>query len=198
MDQGGWVIVLDGSLLSSQNGGEDNQEVSVVSFISRATVTVGVVIVGAVALAMPAGAASKVGPHQFFAGVINGTDGNTSVPITIKMACFGPLRPGQTGHPLGGQTLAVHQLFPPTATDGSLGNTGDGSTIGVFFHAPPPSASPMTTTDSVSFTRYDKTKNLPTSVTLPCTGTGTVWFVPIPVVPPSQSEGVPVRFVSQP
>jgi hypothetical protein len=68
----------------------------------------------------------------------------------------------------------------------------------VFFHAPPPSASPMTTTDSVSFTRYDKTKNLPTSVTLPCTGTGTVWFVPIPVVPPSQSEGVPVRFVSQP
>jgi hypothetical protein len=146
---------------------------------------------------MPAGAASKVGPHQFFTGVINGTDGNTSSPISIEMACFGPLHPGQTGHPLGGQTLAVHQLFPPTTADGSLGNTGDGSTIDVFFHAPPPSA-PGATADPTAFTHYDRSKKLPTSLTLPCTGTGTVWFVPIPVVPPSESAAVPVRFVSQP
>jgi hypothetical protein len=39
---------------------------------------------------------------------------------------------------------------------------------------------------------------LPTSLTLPCSGTGTVWFSPIPVVPPSRSASVPVDFVGQP
>jgi hypothetical protein len=167
-------------------------------WISRAVITVGLAILGTVALSLPAGAAAKVGPHQYFTGVINGTDGNTVIPISIQMACFGPLHPGQTGHPLGGQTLAVHQLFPPTTTDGTLGNTGDDSTIDVFFHAPPPGSAPGATSDPTAFTRYDKTKKLPRSLTLPCRGTGTVWFVPIPVVPPSQSATVPVQFVSQP
>ncbi len=166
-------------------------------WISRAAITLGLVILGTLALSLPAGAAAKVGPHQFFTGVINGTDGNTVTPIGIEMACFGPLHPGQTGHPLRGQTLAVHQLFPPSPTDGSLGNTGDDSTIDVFFRAPPP-ASAEATADPTAFTRYDKTKKLPTSLTLPCSGTGTVWFVPIPVVPPSQSAAAPVQFVSQP
>jgi hypothetical protein len=175
-----------------------NQEVPAMTWISRAVITAVLAILATVALGLPAGAAGKVGPHQFFTGVINGTDGNTTVPISIQMACFGPLHPGETGHPLGGQTLAVHQLFPPSTSDGSLGNTGDGSTIDVFFHAPPPSAHPAASGDPTSFTRYDKTKKLPTSLTLPCSGTGTVWFVPIPVVPPSESAAVPVQFASQP
>ena len=150
--------------------------------------------------ALPAGATHKVGPNQYFTGVINGTHGNTVVPIPIQMACFGPVTPGETGHPLGGQTLAVHQLFPPAPAT-TLGKTGSDSTIDVFFGAPPPStlgglsAHAATT---VSFTRYDKTKGLPKSLTLPCGGTGTVWFVPIPVIPPSQAEAVPVQFESQP
>lgn len=165
---------------------------------SRAVIAVVLAIVGSVALSLPAGAASKVGPHQYFTGVINGTDGNTVTPIDIEMACFGPLQPGQTGHPLRGQTLAVHQLFPPATTNGTLGNTGDDSTIGVFFHSPPPASATGASAGSTTFTRYDKAKKLPTSLTLPCGGTGTVWFVPTPVVPPSQSEAVPVQFVSQP
>lgn len=48
------------------------------------------------------------------------------------------------------------------------------------------------------FTRYDRPQPLPTSLTLPCAGTGTVWFTPIPVVPPSRAATVPVRFVGQP
>jgi len=151
------------------------------------------------ALGTGAGAAGKVGPQQYFTGVINGTDGNTANPITIRMACFGPLHPGQTGHPMSGQTLAVHQLFPPSSTAGSLGNTGDDSVIDVFFHTPPPSATRNRASGQTpSFTRYDKPQRLPTSITLPCAGTGTVWFSPLPVVPPSQSASVPVQYVGQP
>jgi hypothetical protein len=162
--------------------------------VGMASIVLGVVS----AMALPAGAAGKVGPKQYFTGVINGKDGNTSIPITIRMACAGAVRPGQTGHPMGGQTLAVHQLFPPSPT-GSLGYTGNDSEIGVFFNAPPPARSrARAATTSTTFTRYDRTQPLPTSLTLPCEGTRTVWFVPIAVVPPSRAATVPVRFVGQP
>jgi hypothetical protein len=165
----------------------------------RAVGLLGVTALTWAALSIPAGAAGVVGPKQFFTGVINGKDGNTTIPITIKMDCFGPVYPGQTGHPMGGQTLAVHQLFPPSSTTGSLGETGGDSTIGVFFGAPPPAASVgPAAEETLVFTRYDKPKPLPTSLTLPCGGTGTVWFSPIPVVPPSRSASVPVDFVGQP
>jgi hypothetical protein len=110
------------------------------------------------------------------------------------MACTGTLQTGQTGHPRAGQTLAVHQLFPPASS--SLGYTGKDSMIGVFFAAPPPGAGEVNAMTRM-FTRYDRPQPLPTSLTLPCTGTGTVWFSPIPVVPPSRAAAVPVRFVSQ-
>ncbi len=158
-------------------------------------------LVSVTAIASPAGAAHKVGPDQYFTGVINGTDGNTITPIPIQMACFGPSTPGETGHPLSGQTLAVHQLFPPS-TDSSLGETGNDSTIEVFFGALPPAGATASTSKTaskpVSFTHYDKTKALPTKLTHPRSGTGTVYFVPIPVVPPSESQGVPVQFEPQP
>jgi hypothetical protein len=164
------------------------------------------VLTGTTALAIPvlaipvtaAGATGRVAPGQYFNGVVNGVDGNTVTPITIQMGCFGPVVPGATGHPLPGQTLAVHQLFPPTAGSG-LGKTGDDARIGVFFGAPPPGGSaPGPAAGSVTFSHYDRTKPLPTTVTLPCSGTGTVWFTPIPVTPPSRSQAVPVRFVGQP
>jgi hypothetical protein len=161
--------------------------------LRRAMAALGLVFVVAALSALPAVAASPVGPSQYFTGVINGHDGNTATPIVIRMACGGP---AQTGHPLRGQTLAVHQLFPPSAAAGSLGQTGNDSEIGVFFNAPPPSAG-APADGSVTFRRYDRTRRLPTSLSLPCAGTGTVWFTPVPVVPPSQSATVPVRFVNK-
>jgi len=167
----------------------------------RIAVVLSIPMVALTAATQTAGAAQKVGPNQYFTGVINGTDGNTVTPIAIQMACFGPLRPGETGHPMEGQTLAVHQLFPPTVTS-TLGKTGNDSSIDVFFGAPPPAtplgASAHTAVKTIRFVHYDKSKGLPTSLTLPCSGTGTVWFVPIPVVPPSQAAAVPVEFESQP
>jgi hypothetical protein len=157
----------------------------------------GVLLAGTV-LVYPAGAALSVGPKQYFTGVVNGHEGNTVIPIAIRMACFGAVRPGETGHPMAGQTLSVHQLFPPVATAGSLGFTGNDAEIGVFFAAPPPAARSAAVTTTPIFRRYDVSKRLPTSLTLPCAGTGTVYFVPIPVIPPSRAATVPVDFVGQP
>lgn len=170
--------------------------------LRRSSLILGLTVAACAATGLPAVAsqaqAGTVGPRQYFTGVINGKDGNTTVPITIMMACAGPVKPGETGHPLAGQTLAVHQLFPP-APAVSLGKTGNDSRIGVFFGAPPPGApGARAAAGTPVFTRYGVTKPLPTSVTLPCSGTGTVYFTPIPVVPPSQSATVPVRYVGQP
>src|ERR1700733_9139528 len=105
--------------------------------VRRTALVLVVVLMATWAMALPAGALGKVGHKQYFTGVINGTDGNTATPIPIQMACFGPLTPGETGHPMAGQTLAVHQLFPPASSGGSLGYTGKDSEIEVLFQAPP-------------------------------------------------------------
>ena len=140
--------------------------------LRRSSGMLGLAAVAVLAVGLQAGPAQagSVGPKQYFTGVINGKDGNTTNPITIKMACTAG---AQTGHPRAGQTLAVHQLFPPAA-------------------------GPRAGATSRTFTRYDSPRSLPTSLTLPCAGTGKVWFSPIPVVPPSRSAVVPVRFVSKP
>ena len=170
--------------------------------VRRVGALVGLVILAGSAMALPAGAADKVGPDQYFTGVINGHDGNTTVPIVISMACFGPVTPGATGHPMAGQTLAVHRLFPPSSVAGSVGFTGHDSEIGVFFGALPPvtpaPASSKASATTPIFTRYDVPQPLPTSLNLPCGGNGTVNFVPIPVIPPSRAASVPVVFVGQP
>jgi hypothetical protein len=179
--------------------GRTQEEMASVRNLWRSSGILGLTVVAFAAVGPPPAQAGTVGPKQFFTGVINGKDGNTTTPIIIEMACNGHLRPGQTGHPLAGQTLAVHQLFPPTRTSGSLGRTGNDSKIGVFFNAPPPDADrSRSAAGTPVFMRYDKSKPLPTSLILPCAGTGTVWFTPIPVVPPSQSATVPVRYVGQP
>jgi hypothetical protein len=166
--------------------------------VRRVGAVLGLMVLAGSVMVLPAGAAGKVGPNQYFTGVINGHKGNTTTPITIRMACFGPVTPGEIGHPMAGQTLAVHQLFPPTATAGSLGFSGKDAEIGVFFNVLPPVTSSGSVTTTPVFKRYDVSEPLPTSVTLPCGGTGTVYFTPIPVVPPSRAASVPVAFVGQP
>lgn len=158
----------------------------------RSSAVAGLALAACAATALPA-SAGAVGPKQYFTGVINGHDGNTIIPITIRMACVGPIKPGETGHPMAGQRLAVHQEFPPVSS--GLGYTGNDSEIG-FFLVPPPGG--QVAAGTPIFKRYDRPQPLPTSLTLPCAGTGNVYFVPIPVIPPSMSQSVPVRFVGQP
>jgi len=140
----------------------------------------------------------KVGPHQYFEGLVNGQPGSGS-PVPIKVACFGPVMPGEKGHPLAGQTVEVTR--PLVIVLGHSGYTGKNATsIVAFFGPPPPTPSPVPPRAStVTFTRYDVKKPIPTSVLLPCSGTGLVYFIPFPQSPPSSRDAtVSVSYVGQP
>lgn len=107
-----------------------------------------------------------VGPHQFYVGDVNGA----TADAVIKVGCFGP---SSTGHPLSGQTVAVH-LTPPdsTKTGGYTGESADH--IFVEFESAPISSAPL------SLTAYDVKAAIPTDLNLPCGGPGKVVFVPAP------------------
>jgi hypothetical protein len=125
---------------------------------------------------------------------VNGHSGSNA-PVAIRMACFGPLQPGQTGHPLPGQSVEV---LLGGATSAGPGFTGaNGSSIGVFFGPPPPSAAPAA--GLLTMHRYRVAKPIPQSLVLPCAGSGWVTFVPLPMSPPtSRDVVVPVAYVGQP
>jgi hypothetical protein len=159
----------------------------------RRAVAVGAVVLAlAVVLPTTAGAAThhqRIRPHQYFSGVVNGSTGQPA-PSTITMVCPGPA--SGTGHPLGGQTVEVNRT---AGTNSGAGYTGTrGTSVSVFFGALPPSA---TAVGQVTFTRYGVPMAIPTSLTLPCSGSGVVGFLPFPRTPPfSRAATVPVEFVN--
>lgn len=143
------------------------------------------------AVSTNAGAAThpKVGPHQYFDGLVNGSIGAGS-PAIVKVVCPGP--ENQKGHPLAGQTVEVTE---PKAILSTSGYTGNHVTfIGAFFVAPPPTANGP---GQVNFTTYGVAKPIPTSLDLPCGGTGHVTFLPFPQSPPtSRAAVVAVEYVN--
>ena len=119
-------------------------------------------------------------PHQPFGGLVNGRRANA----IVRMACFGPIRPGETGHPFGGQTLEVIE-GPYGGYTGSLGK----SVVARFREDP---------SVSTTFTHYDTPQPIPTSLNLPCGGSGLVVFSPEPDSPTARSATVTVNYVGQP
>jgi hypothetical protein len=138
----------------------------------------------------------RIRPNQAFGALVNGHDGVTA-PAVIQMACFGPTFPGETGHPMAGQTVEVVRPVHRTTPSGFTGP--DATTIVAFFGVLPPT--PIVTPPStgiVTFSRYGVAQAIPTSLVLPCAGTGNVNFVPLPLIPTSRSAIVPVSFLGQP
>lgn len=153
--------------------------------------------IAGVAWLAPGASASgaPIGPQQFFSATVNGSTGETHRAV-VAMACYGAIHPGETGHPITGQHVAVTRVLTGSAGTAALGYTGNRATsIGVFFGAPPPRAA--STASHVTFSRYG-TKGIPTSLVLPCSGTGQATFVPLPLDPSEHSIAVPVSFVGQP
>ncbi len=140
----------------------------------------------------PSPAIHPIRPAQFFDGLVN----DAARESTIRMACPSVIRPGQTGHPAPGQSVSVHQLYPPSAATG-LGFTGAASTIAAVLRV----VSPTATTAAASiplavFSLYDRPVAIPTTLTLPCGGAGAVVFEPVQGGSASQSFTTKVKFVS--
>jgi hypothetical protein len=148
-----------------------------------------------VLVAVPTTSASAgplpIGANQAFLGSVNGrfTDG------TIDMACYGPVTPGEMGHPMSGQTLEIYSPPPPVYYQPGLkvGNTGDSATKIVASIA-----NDGTVYGRVTFINYFTQISIPTDIELPCGGTGVVRFQPRPVNPNTVHGAVGVTFVGQP
>jgi hypothetical protein len=149
-------------------------------------------LIGAVALG-PASLAQavSVGPQQYFYGDVYGpvsTTGSASQSV-IDVTCSAA---ALTGHPVSGQTVKVTQIFPPPAT--TAGYTGDDAveidtsliyTVGTLSADIP----------IATFTQYSVTAPIPTSITVPCSGSGVMSFTPYPDDSGTPSD-VTVTFVS--
>lgn len=135
--------------------------------------------VGAAQAAIP----DTVGPGQQFVGMVNG--GN--VHVVVRMGCFGPVKPGQTGHPMEGQTLEVAKA-EVIRTPGYTGSRAT-AIVARFREDPSP---------GVFFSHYGVAKPIPTSLVLPCAGGGVVRFTPQPGSPTAHAARVTVSYEGQP
>ena len=155
-------------------------------FIAATALVVGTAGAGAAVVAH-----GKIGPHQYFVGFVNGNSGLVH-HAQIRVACAGPIQPGRTTHPLAHQTLNVTR---PTAISTKFGFTGPrGTHISAYLGIPPAA------TDGggiATFAYYDTPKPIPTTLIVPCSGSGFITFIPFPRDPgKSRSFVVPVDYVN--
>jgi hypothetical protein len=120
-------------------------------------------IVGVTLAPAVASNAARVRPSQHFDGIVNGNHTNA----VIHVACPGPVREGQTGPPTGSQYVAAILV---ESGDGFTGSAADSIVVTV---TEDPSA-------SMVLRQYGVARAIPTSLKLPCSGTGSVSFKPTP------------------
>ncbi len=135
-------------------------------------------------------APGRIGPNQAFIGLVNGKSGAFG-HARIRVACPGPVSAGETTHPLAHQPLEVTR---PASIATTTGNTGaHGTSITAFMGIPPTAA----TSGLATFKFYGVKKPIPTTINVPCSGSGFVTFVPFPRAPgTAKSFVVPVDFVN--
>lgn len=133
-----------------------------------------------------------VGPNYYFTATVNGgpTPTSTAVPA-IKVVCPGPITPGETGHPISGQTVEVDAAFPPYSNLTQLGFTGSAAhEIDAIIGTPSGAAVNPPIVLKNFFVAYP----IPTTLNLPCGGNGVVSFVPIPTSPTARGVAINVVF----
>ena len=144
---------------------------------STLTLLVGVVCGGV------ASARTGIGPGEHFVGLVYKHTTNA----TILMVCATP-DPNETGHPLGGQTIAVQRPSTTVTSTGYTGTRGRFITVGFVLPVVASSANA-----ALKFTDYGS-QTIPTSLVLPCSGSGLVVFSPQPTSKTAQSISVAVTF----
>ena len=149
-------------------------------------------------LAAPAASAdvapppTPVGPDMYFTAAVNpGYAFPGGVPI-IKVICPGPVVTGETGHPLSGQYIEAYRLLPPVTASG-VGYTGSAADqIDALFTGP----SAATVNPPVVIKAFDVEVAIPTTLNLPCGGSGTVSFVPVPTSATARGVAVQVEYAN--
>ena len=104
----------------------------------------------------------------------------------IQVGCFGPVVSGETGHPIAGQSVDV--LPTSVSTTAGVGYTGESADhVLVGFGSP-------SSTAVVLLKDYAVKAAIPTTLNLPCSGTGTVTFVPAPTSSTARTATVTVTY----
>ena len=146
---------------------------------ARVAVLITAVVFG---MAIPAQAATPpIGPNQHFIGLVNGKH----VGAVITVICPGPAGGNRTGPPAGNQTVKVVRVASGGGYTGSSAHEICAEFNKDSIHV-------------VGFTTYNTPKAIPTSLQLPCSGTGTVTFTTcfgtLPCAANAKNNAVPVTF----
>lgn len=145
----------------------------------------GVVVGVALATATPASAdvTIPIGPNQVFHGLVNGVHDKAQIAVV----CPGPVMLGQTGHPAAGQTISVAQGPTSSSAGGYTGSVGTSVVAGF------PTSSVATVW---TFTTYNDPQPISTAISLPCSGSSTISFVPQPTSTTARTDQFTVTFVN--
>jgi hypothetical protein len=146
--------------------------------LTRTFVSIAIAVAALAVASVPAGAQQPIGPNQHFSGLVNGT--RTSA--VVYTACGGPASAGRTGPVAGGQTLAVARRMT------GRGYTGPLTHIYAWFV---PQSGTTTAPTQLKFNSYGAPKAIPTSVRVPCDGTGMVEFSSCPYLAPCAFGWIP-------
>ncbi|MDQ1392763.1 MAG: hypothetical protein QOF30_1740 [Acidimicrobiaceae bacterium] len=155
--------------------------------VARPFVVVTVIVVALLAGGSAAAGANEViRPDEHFIGLVNGSN----VQAVVYTLCPGPLWPGRTGPVASGQNLAVARV------GAGHGFTGLFSQVYAWFVQDSSASAP----DQVKLAKYGTQRQVPSSVRVPCDGTGRVEFSSCPYLAPCAFGWVPnfvgVRFVN--
>ncbi len=127
-------------------------------------------LIGATTLTSEASGGATIKPGQHFRGLVNGKD---KAPV-VRVACPGPVGANSTGSVVSKQTMAVVHVRK------GHGYTGLFSSIYSWFE---PTTSGVAPTE-LHFARYASPLSIPTSIKVPCGGTGHVVFSSCPYLAP--------------
>lgn len=153
------------------------------------TVLAGVLAVPTAAVAYPHAHAFPIPTDAVFGATVNGRTAHA----TIRVTCTG----SAPGHPRPGQTISV--FIPEVMQSPTFGRTGTPVTgIVATLSAHENRVTQLGTFHRLRRTRPVSSATLPlsTALTLPCTGTGTAVFRPVPAQQGTKPAVVDVTFVS--
>jgi hypothetical protein len=149
------------------------------------------VLVAPAAAAAPVQDPIPVGPDAYFTATVNVPSSSTAAEPVIQVVCPGPATVGESGHPLAGQSVEVQAIAVPTAVTPQIGFTGSAADqIDAIITGPSSAA----VNPAIVLTSFFAPVAIPTSLNLPCSGSGVVSFVPIPASPGARSVAVDVLF----